>query len=121
MNETYLLAVDQGTSATKAVVVDGHGQIRARAVAPLASSYPEPGWVEQDPEGIYKSVLAAEHVSGGLSWNYIILPPAGFIPIHHQFIGFRQDTMLAAAHTAQHLLVSANAEEADRQALRLHR
>lgn len=59
MDETYLLAVDQGTSATKAVVVDRRGHIRVRAVAPVTSSFPQPGWVEQDPDAIYQSVLTA--------------------------------------------------------------
>jgi glycerol kinase len=59
VKQAYLMAVDQGTSTTKAVVVDARGGIRARAVAPLTSTFPQPGWVEQDPEDIYQSVLAA--------------------------------------------------------------
>ena len=57
MKDKYILAVDQGTSATKTVVFDSLGQIAARASAPLASSFPRPGFVEQDPEAIFRSVL----------------------------------------------------------------
>jgi len=59
VKQAYLMAIDQGTSATKAVVMDTRGCLHARAVAPLTSSFPQPGWVEQDPGDIYQSVLAA--------------------------------------------------------------
>ena len=57
MKDRYILAVDQGTSATKTIIFDSLGQIAARASAPLASSFPRPGFVEQDPEAIFRSVL----------------------------------------------------------------
>ncbi|MBP8305048.1 MAG: glycerol kinase GlpK [Phycisphaerae bacterium] len=59
MSGPFILAIDQGTSGTKAVVFDAEGRIRAKATEPLASSFPMPGFVEQDPEGIYQNVLAA--------------------------------------------------------------
>lgn len=59
MKKTYLLAVDQGTSATKAVLFDTEGAIVAKGTAPLVSYYPQPGFVEQDPLEIYQNVLAA--------------------------------------------------------------
>lgn len=43
-----LLAIDQGTSATKAVVVDLDGQVQARASVPVGQRFPQPGWAEQD-------------------------------------------------------------------------
>jgi glycerol kinase len=52
-----VLALDQGTSSTKAVLVDD-GEIAGRASAPVGCSYPRPGWVEQDAEEIWRSVLA---------------------------------------------------------------
>jgi glycerol kinase len=55
----YILAIDQGTSATKCVLVDGGGRIVAKASAPLAESYPQPGWVEQDAENLWASVRDA--------------------------------------------------------------
>lgn len=59
MAERTLLAIDQGTSGTKAVVFDLRGAVVAKATADLASSYPRPGFVEQSPDGIYNSVLEA--------------------------------------------------------------
>lgn len=55
----YVLAIDQGTSATKCVLVDSSGRIVAKAAAPLRESYPEAGWVEQDADAIWTSVRSA--------------------------------------------------------------
>src|SRR4051795_13121345 len=55
----HVLAIDQGTSATKAVLVDAAGEIVARGSAPVGLSTPRPGWVEQDAEEIWASVQAA--------------------------------------------------------------
>ena len=55
----HLLAIDQGTTNTKVLLVDGAGQIVARASRPLGQSYPHPAWVEQDPREIWRSVRAA--------------------------------------------------------------
>lgn len=57
MSPEYLLAVDQGTSATKAIIFDEQGRPVTRATQEIESSYPRPGFVEQDPEEIYRSVL----------------------------------------------------------------
>jgi len=54
MDDSHILAVDQGTSGTKAVVFDTQGQIRAQAAEPLSSYFPQPGFVEQEPEEIYR-------------------------------------------------------------------
>jgi glycerol kinase len=60
-----VLAIDQGTSATKCVLVDAAGRIVAKASAPLAEHYPEAGWVQQDPQALWDSVRAA--VADGLA------------------------------------------------------
>jgi glycerol kinase len=54
-----ILAIDQGTTNTKAVLVDSAGAIVARASVPLSIAYPRPAWVEQDPEEIWRSVTTA--------------------------------------------------------------
>jgi glycerol kinase len=54
-----LLAVDQGTSSTKAVLVDAGGAIVARATAPVDQAHPRPGWVEQSADAIWASVRSA--------------------------------------------------------------
>ncbi|MBN2131490.1 MAG: glycerol kinase, partial [Sedimentisphaerales bacterium] len=59
MSESFILAIDQGTSGTKAIVFDRNARIVAEATEPLASSFPAPGFVEQDPVGIYQNVLTA--------------------------------------------------------------
>lgn len=54
-----ILAVDQGTTNTKVILIDRAGAIRARAARPLSISFPQPGWVEQDPEALWLSVREA--------------------------------------------------------------
>ena len=53
-----VLAIDQGTTNTKAVLVDQMGQILARASSPLTTSYPQNGWAEQSALAIWASVQA---------------------------------------------------------------
>jgi glycerol kinase len=55
----HLLAIDQGTTNTKVLLVDGDGKIIARASRPLTQRFPHPAWVEQDPMEIWLSVRAA--------------------------------------------------------------
>ncbi|MEQ1702598.1 MAG: FGGY family carbohydrate kinase, partial [Ilumatobacteraceae bacterium] len=54
-----VLAIDQGTSATKAVVVDGGGRVLGLAEAQVAVHATTDGGVELDPELLWASVLAA--------------------------------------------------------------
>ena len=54
-----ILSIDQGTTNTKAVMVDEAGQIAGRGAASVGLSSPRPGWVEQDADEIWSSVLAA--------------------------------------------------------------
>src|SRR5262249_44915985 len=56
MSATYLLAIDQGTTSTRAVVYDDAGQARGSSGRELTQHYPRPGWVEHDPEEIWASV-----------------------------------------------------------------
>ena len=53
-----ILAIDQGTTGTTVLVVDAAGRIRGRAYAEIRQYYPKPGWVEHDPEEIYRSAVA---------------------------------------------------------------
>lgn len=59
MGEHFILSVDQGTSATKCVLIDREGRIEAKGSSPLGETYPAPGWVDQDPEAIWRSMDAA--------------------------------------------------------------
>lgn len=55
----FVLAVDQGTTNTKALLMARSGEVVASASRPVGISYPAPGWVEQDPREILESVLLA--------------------------------------------------------------
>ena len=54
-----VLAIDQGTTNTKALVVDKSGTILALGSQPTAISYPRPGWVEQDALEVWRSTRMA--------------------------------------------------------------
>ena len=56
MTTPYLLAIDQGTTSTRAVVCDATGRTRGIASRELTQHYPRPGWVEHDAEEIWSSV-----------------------------------------------------------------
>jgi glycerol kinase len=56
MTRRYVLALDQGTTGSTALVVDADGAVRARGYTELAQHYPHPGWVEHDPEEIWATV-----------------------------------------------------------------
>ncbi|HTU17051.1 MAG TPA: glycerol kinase GlpK [Gemmataceae bacterium] len=53
---SYLLAIDQGTTSTRAVVYDASGRSCGSAARELTQHYPQPGWVEHDAEEIWSSV-----------------------------------------------------------------
>jgi glycerol kinase len=53
----YLLAIDQGTSSSRAVIYDRSLAVAGAAQQEFSQLYPEPGWVEHDPEEIWASVM----------------------------------------------------------------
>ena len=62
MEEEYILALDQGTTSSRAIVFDKQGQIRSVAQKEFTQVFPQPGWVEHDPNEIWSSQagIAAE-------------------------------------------------------------
>ena len=54
----FLLAIDQGTSSSRAVIYDHSMKVIASAQQEFPQIYPQPGWVEHDPEAIWDSVCA---------------------------------------------------------------
>jgi glycerol kinase len=54
-----VLAIDQGTTGTTALLLDARGAVRGRGYAELPQHFPRPGWVEHDGREIWASVLAA--------------------------------------------------------------
>ena len=55
---TALIAIDQGTTSTRAIAYDAELNPLASAQVELHQSYPAPGWVEHDPEEIWSAVVA---------------------------------------------------------------
>lgn len=53
----YILAIDQGTTSTRALLYDKKGKIVKKAKKEFTQYYPKPGWVEHDPEEIWNSTL----------------------------------------------------------------
>ncbi|WP_412546649.1 glycerol kinase GlpK [Maricaulis sp. MIT060901] len=53
-----ILAIDQGTTSSRAIVFSPDGEVIALAQAEFAQIYPHPGWVEHDPEVIWATVLS---------------------------------------------------------------
>jgi glycerol kinase len=53
----YILALDQGTTSSRAILFDEGGEVAAAAQEEFRQIFPEPGWVEHDPEEIWSSQL----------------------------------------------------------------
>ena len=58
MNDALILALDQGTTSTRAILFDSAGQPLATASRPLKQSYPADGWVEHDAAEIRDAAIA---------------------------------------------------------------
>jgi len=55
----FVLALDQGTTGSTALVLDAEGRVRGRGYRELPQYFPQPGWVEHDPDEIWRSQLEA--------------------------------------------------------------
>ena len=56
--EKYLLALDQGTTSSRAIIFDKEGHIKAMAQKEFTQLFPQPGWVEHNPKEIWQSQSA---------------------------------------------------------------
>ena len=54
----YILALDQGTTSSRALLFDHEGRVRSVAQREFTQIFPQPGWVEHDPEEIAASQIA---------------------------------------------------------------
>ena len=54
----YILSLDQGTTGSRALLFDDHGAVRSVAQREFTQIFPQPGWVEHDPEEIAASQIA---------------------------------------------------------------
>ena len=59
MAEKFVIALDQGTTSSRAVLIDRRGRIRGMSQHPFTQYFPHPGWVEHDPLEILSSQLNA--------------------------------------------------------------
>jgi glycerol kinase len=57
MAASHILAIDQGTTSTRAIVFDKRLRVAGSARKEFAQHFPKPGWVEHDPEEIWRSVV----------------------------------------------------------------
>jgi len=57
MAARHILAIDQGTTSTRAIVFDSSGRPMASAQKELPQIFPKPGWVEHDPEEIWRATV----------------------------------------------------------------
>ncbi len=72
--EEYILALDQGTTSSRAIVFDHKGQIRSVAQKEFTQIFPQPGWVEHDPNEIWSTqagVAAEATVKMGINGTNI--------------------------------------------------
>ncbi len=70
MSETYILALDQGTTSSRAILFNHQGSIASVAQKEFTQIFPKPGWVEHDPDEIWSSqfsvmaeVIARQNIS----------------------------------------------------------
>ena len=54
----HILVIDQGTTSTRAIVFDERARAVASAQREFPQIYPHPGWIEHDPEDLWRTTLA---------------------------------------------------------------
>ncbi len=93
--ETFVLAIDQGTTSSRAMLFDRDGRIRGVAQQEFPQYYPQPGWVEHDAGEIWDSVLQVIRA---------VLSEAGVPASHIAAIGItnqRETTVVWDRHTGE--------------------
>src|SRR5580692_2385455 len=56
-NRKYIMALDQGTTSSRTIIFDDQGNIVSMAQKEFSQIFPQPGWVEHDPEEIWSSQI----------------------------------------------------------------
>jgi N-acetylglucosamine kinase-like BadF-type ATPase len=62
-HDTKILAIDQGTTSTRAIVFDDEARPVASAQLELTQHFPQPGWVEHDPLEIAEAAIAVSKMA----------------------------------------------------------
>ncbi len=84
----YILSIDQGTTGTTAVIVNERGRILSKVNLEFGQIFPKPGWVEHDPEEIWRSTLRS--VAAALKESKVLGSDIAAIGITNQ----RETTLL---------------------------
>ena len=69
----YVMAMDQGTTSSRAVIFGSRAEVVASAHRPLACRYPAPGWVEQDPYEIVVGQVEAAREALQHAGSYLVV------------------------------------------------
>ena len=69
-----ILAIDQGTTSSRAIVFDAQSSIIATAQQEFEQLFPEDGWVEHDPEAIWQTTLATAREALGEAQDRVLRP-----------------------------------------------
>ena len=91
----YILSLDQGTTSSRAILIDADGNICAKAQKEFSQIFPKPGWVEHDPNEIWSSQIGV--VSEVLAMTGISLQEIAGVGITNQ----RETTILWHKKTSQ--------------------
>ncbi|GED20394.1 glycerol kinase GlpK [Kurthia gibsonii] len=95
MTEKYILALDQGTTSSRAILFDHEGEIFYSHQQEFPQYFPEAGWVEHDPEQIWSSILSC--IATVLADKHIEASQIAGIGITNQ----RETTVVWDRHTGQ--------------------
>lgn len=95
MSDKYILAIDQGTTSTRAVIFNHDAEIITSSQLEFKQIYPDSGWVEHDPETIWRSTISV--IEEVLSPAYISLNEIGAIGITNQ----RETTLVWDKNTGE--------------------
>ena len=70
--QNYVMAIDQGTTSTRAILFDQQSNIIGIAQKELENYYPHPGWVEQNANDIWASTVGV--MFEAVSYTHLTLP-----------------------------------------------
>jgi glycerol kinase len=59
--QNYILAIDEGTTGTTSLLINADGQVVAKAYQEVHPIYPQPGWVEEDPQELLQKAIVVAH------------------------------------------------------------
>ncbi|MCK4697997.1 MAG: glycerol kinase GlpK, partial [Dehalococcoidia bacterium] len=93
--EGYILALDQGTTGSTALLFDEEGQVVSSAYREVQQFYPQPGWVEQDPQELLRTSVAV--VQEALQKAGVVVAQVRGVGITNQ----RETTVVWDRHTGE--------------------